>query len=387
VLLLLAIIYFLAACLLMMLANWIGLIPLKRAKNAHWTARSRLLWPVRFTANINVFVIAFLLNQLHWYLFPDSYSSSNWLLDGFAAVLGAILGCYPLDRQIFPELNFKNWWRQTLATWGMRVGIWVVLVAGMLLMPETLGVKMVLIICGYLLIHFLLTWGFLLKYFRLIGFLKPAGQRLQRIVDATSSKIGNVNVRATWEMGGRVANAFAFPVTHELVFCERTLEICSDDEVAAICAHEIAHLKESRFVLITRLLGSLTIFPLLFINPAVHWIGPLGFLLPYIFVLVMLRFTKWFSQKMERRADALAAKEQNDEGVYARALEKLYRENLSPAVNVNNRQTHPHLYDRMVAAGITPDFPRPDRPKRFTIIGWVFIFASAAFIVFDIMYT
>jgi hypothetical protein len=103
-------------------------------------------------------------------------------------------------------------------------------------------------------------------------------------------------------------------------------------------------------------------------------------------MLPMLRFVKWLSQRMEKRADELALKEQINEGVYARALEKLYRENLSPAVNVNNRQTHPHLYDRMIAAGITPDFPRPARPKRLTLIGWAFIFAFGLFIALTFAY-
>ena len=99
----------------------------------------------------------------------------------------------------------------------------------------------------------------------------------------------------------------------------------------------------------------------------------------------MIRYTKWLSQKMEKRADAFAIKEQLNEGVYARALEKLYKENFSPAVNVNNRQTHPHLYDRMLAAGITPDFPRPGRPKRLTLLGWAFIFSFVVLIVLDIV--
>jgi Zn-dependent protease with chaperone function len=380
-----AIVYFVAAFLLTILANWIGLIPLKRAKNAHWTEQARLVWPIRFTAAINVFVVAFLLNQLHWRFSQQSYDSSIWWLDGIAAVFGAIVGGYPLDRQIFPQLSFKNWRRQILAIWGFRLGIWAVLIAGIFLMPETFGVRMILVTCGYLLVHSLLSWGFLLKYLQFVKFLKPAGQRLQGIVDATSAKIGNVSVRACWEMDGNIANAFAFPVTHELVFSRRTLEICTDEEVAAICAHEIAHLKESKWVLGARLFGSLTLFPLIFLFPSVHLFGPLGFFLPYVLFFAMLRCSKWLSQKMEKRADELATREQTDDGVYARALEKLYRENLSPAVNVNNRQTHPHLYDRMVAAGITPDFPRPARPKRFTIVGWVFIFAAVALVVLDVM--
>jgi hypothetical protein len=89
---------------------------------------------------------------------------------------------------------------------------------------------------------------------------------------------------------------------------------------------------------------------------------------------------------MEKRADEFAVKEQLNDGIYARALEKLYKENLSPAVNVNNRQTHPHLYDRMIAAGITPDFQRPARPKRLTLIGWAFAFSFGVFIVLGLMY-
>jgi len=43
-----------------------------------------------------------------------------------------------------------------------------------------------------------------------------------------------------------------------------------------------------------------------------------------------------------------------------------------PAVNINDRQTHLHLYDRMLAAGITPDYPRPGRPKKMTWVGTVY---------------
>ena len=313
-----------------------------------------------------------------------SYNSSNWILDGVAAMCGALLGCYPLDRQIYPSLSFKNWWRQTLAWWVMRFGVWAILVVACFVMPEIFCLQMILVTCIYLLLHLLLSWGFFLKFWRLIKILKRAGQRLQQIVDFTAAKMGKISVRASWEMGGYLANAFAFPITHELVFSERTLKICTDEEVAAICAHELAHLSESKFIVTARVLGSLTFFPLIFLKPALHSFGPYGLFVPYVFVFIMLRLTKWLSQKMEKRADAFAAKEQADEGVYARALEKLYRDNVSPAVNVNNRQSHPHLYDRMVAAGITPDYPRPARPKRFTLIGWAFLVALGVFIGLDI---
>jgi len=162
-------------------------------------------------------------------------------------------------------------------------------------------------------------------------------------------------------------------VTRELVFCDRLLELCDDDEVAAICDHELAHLKESKAVLALRIVGSFAATPLVFIVPcAQHW-GIWGLFPPLLTTLLLLVLVKKISRRMENKADHVAHKEQAGEGVYARALEKLYRENQTPAVAFNNRQVHPHLYDRMLSAGITPDYPRPQKPKKFTWIGWVFI--------------
>jgi hypothetical protein len=42
---------------------------------------------------------------------------------------------------------------------------------------------------------------------------------------------------------------------------------------------------------------------------------------------------------------------------------KLHESNLVPAV-MPGKQTHPHLYDRLLAAGVQPDFPRPPAPDR-----------------------
>ena len=242
---------------------------------------------------------------------------------------------------------------------------------------------MLLVAGGYLVLHFAIQWGLFLKYLRWVKFLKPAEERLQQIVSVTAMRM-NVTVRATWQLGGPLANAFAFPTTHELVFSNRLLEICTDEEISAICAHELAHLKESKAVLAGRLLGSLMLFPLIFINPSINHFGTTGTFLPYLGMFIIAKSTKWLSHRMEKRADQIALTEQTNEGIYASALEKLYRESQIPAVNVNNRQTHPHLYDRMLAAGITPDYPRPTKPRRLTLFGWLYailfgaVFALAA---------
>ena len=38
-------------------------------------------------------------------------------------------------------------------------------------------------------------------------------------------------------------------------------------------------------------------------------------------------------------------------------------------VNPSKRQTHPHLYDRLLAAGVEPDYPRPAAPETIATHG------------------
>jgi Zn-dependent protease with chaperone function len=190
---------------------------------------------------------------------------------------------------------------------------------------------------------------------------------------------------ATWQLAGPQALAFAFPTTRELLFSNRLLEICSDEEISAICAHELAHLSESKWALAGRLLGSLCLFPLIFLTPCTHYFGWMGLLIPYAGFCLIILFARRLSHRMEKRADQAAIGTQLNEGFYAWALEKLYRENQIPAVNVNDRQTHPHLYDRMLAAGITPDYPRPAKPGRMTGVGWLYLIAFGVMIAIAVV--
>jgi len=364
------ILHFVASGLLMALVNWLGLRAWRRAAAEHWTERARRLWPVRYTAGINILLLPASLALLHAGWAPED---TSWVVaNGVAGLLGAVLGCYPLERAMFPTLDFPTWARQFAALPGLRLGLVFLFFMAMVFMPDEDGGGMVLIAGGYLALTLLVLFGGFFRYLRLIGYLEPAGPRLQQIV-ADSAVRMQVGVRNTWQARGVLANAFASPTTKELIFTNRLLELCTDEEVAVICAHELAHLTESKMVLAGRLLGALVFFPLLFMHPAVHSLGQTGLLVPLAGLVLMLIFVRRLSQRMEKRADALAAQEQTNEGVYARALEKLYEANQTPAVNVNNRQTHPHLYDRMVAAGVTPDYPRPARPRKLTWAGWVVV--------------
>lgn len=299
-----------------------------------------------------------------------------WILDVVAGFAGALAGSYPFNREIHPQLNFRMWRYNLVAGWSVRLGWLVPLGLACAFMPSEFGWQTVAITVVYLVIHFAIQWGLLLRYLRLVKYIKPAGPRLRQIVDATAARM-NVPVRATWQVEGLIAQAYAFTTIRELAFTDRLLAICNDEEVAAVCSHELAHLAESKSVLAGRLLGSLTLFPLIYMKPAINTLSGLGYMFPVIAMFLIARFARRLSQKMEKRADQMALGEQVNEGVYARALEKIYRENQIPAVNPSKRMSHPHLYDRMVAAGLIPDYPRPATPKSYTAFSFIFLIALA----------
>lgn len=358
--------HFTAAAGLVSLANWLGLIAWRRNREAHWTERARLLWPARIAAGTNIFLVPVIVHFSHRLL--AAKASDWWLAEGFAALMGGLLGTFPFDREVFPQLSFRAWRRQACLGWGLRIGLWVGLVAAILLMPNEAGWLMLAIAASYLAFHLSLQWGLMLFLLRRIGFLVPANERLRRLVGEVSDRM-SIPVPGVWSFGGVQALAFAMPTTRELLFSERLMEISSDEELAAICSHELGHLTESKATLAGRVVGSLSFYPLIFLNPAANLLPPFGVFLPLIGMMVISRFAAWLSQKMEKRADTLAISQQAEEGMYARALEKIYRENHLPAVNPTSRGTHPHLFDRMLAAGITPDYPRPKPPAKLTWVG------------------
>ena len=71
-----------------------------------------------------------------------------------------------------------------------------------------------------------------------------------------------------------------------------------------------------------------------------------------------------FSLRFEKEADRHAVQQTPDPAVYAQALEQMHHWNLIPVVmSANAVRTHPDHYDRMLAAGVEPDYPRPEAPN------------------------
>jgi Zn-dependent protease with chaperone function len=356
-----------AAFLLSWGLNWLALIPWRRSAGQHWTERARILYPVRAGAAVNMYfvpAICFLSGRILWR--EDALLSC---LSGIFGFTGAVAGTYPMSREMFPWVRFRGWFQQVSAGLFLRFGWYLIYFAAMTAMPDEFGWLALVIALAVLGVTLWLHWGLGLRIWRGFQILKPPPERLRQIISETAGRM-NIPVRHVWLLQSPASYAAALPASRELIFSERLLELHPDDEVAAICAHELGHLAESRLVLAGRIVGSLTLFPLIFVKPIFHLAEPLNILVfamlgLFVFSLSWLR--RRLSRRREVRADKVATDNAINATTYARALERIYEANQMPAVMRSNRMIHPHLYDRMLTAGVTPDYPRPKRPG---VWGW-----------------
>ena len=358
---------FLTAFILRATVNWIDLIPWRKSVAAHWTERSRILWPVRNTDRFLGVCLPLLLAT--WSTFLCTASTPQLLMRWAAAAVGACGASWYLARQLRPEIHFHNWLHGVFFTCFLRFGIWIVFVFASTTMPKDFNLRTWITLGGMALLQ--VVWPTLaLLLLRLLGTLKPPSARLREIV-AGCERNNRPLVKNLWQARGIAANAYALPLSGTLVFYDRLLEVLNDDEVAAICHHELEHLAESNWIILGRYLGAFAILPVLLVLPISHrweFLGVIGILM---LMIVWAQLAKKLIYQMEIRADATASNQQAEQGVYARTLETLYRESQLPAVTPGKHSTHPHLYDRMLAAGITPEYPRPRAPQKFTVLGWL----------------
>ena len=206
---------------------------------------------------------------------------------------------------------------------------------------------------------------------RLLRVARPASEPLRRAVEAASAATG-VKVRAVLEVDLMMANAFALPAAGMLLFTPEAVRTLDDGQLAAIARHELGHMSEPRSVVAARMGGAaFVIVALVAARPLSGVLSPesglvrlLVALLVIVAAAVVSRFViRPLARRMEERADSIARAHEAHDGEYARALESLYAANLMPAVT-HAKGTHPHLYDRLIAAGAPPAWARPSPPSR-----------------------
>lgn len=370
----------LGAFLLSLTATWVvlrrALRPLRlAAPDAHWTERARLGFPAR--SLVPACLMLAIVPVLSIAIGLEYTSRLTVALAVAAGWLGVLIN----------EVWMASAIRRSRVTVGMGLRGWAVLFLLLYphlltffvllpLMPEEMGPR-VWILLGAGTLALLLSIRFSgIPVLRALGIARPASPRLQRIVDEAARRTG-VRPAAVWELSWSAANAVALSWPGYLVFSEPVVRDFPEEEIAAIAVHEMSHLAEPRSVQISRTFGAWLLLPLAAVVPILDAYGVVAFAGVYAVILGGLLTVRRIAQRMEVRADALSREHQGEEGVYARALERIYQANQMPAVlRGGARKVHPNLYDRLLAAGVQPDYPRPAPPPRS------FLLTAAAVVLF-----
>lgn len=336
--------------------------------NEPWHQRARRVYPTRMVTIISV--IAFPLALSVFATFYAAGLRSRLAEHDFALVVfsacfpAALAGRQIIMRRIWPERSAVGAQLRTLVT-SVIVALphLITVLCAIALMPWDFGIigVIVIVVAGALILS--LGWGTHLKLARAFGLITPAPAQVGQLIEPLAAEL-DVEIKGIDLLRSATANAFAFPLARRLLVTEKALEVLSDEELHAVMAHEIGHLREPRLVSWTRVGVLLAFVPLALIKPFITWWGPLSIIALFLGIIVVVLAFNVISRRMEKSADAVAAKHQGNPGVYAHALERLYEANLVPVVRGVKNATHPELYDRMVDAGVTPDYPRPKPPAK-----------------------
>jgi len=330
-----------------------------------WYARARALWPRQAVARQAQVVLPLLLMVMVPLLRGPATATPAWVvaavtypcaLVGAALATRAFLVGAGVPRSVRTQVRGVLAWLLTAAP-----AVWVG-PAGAFAMESVHGVGRwvagVALVAGVA----VLASGTGVFLSRAVGLVSAGRPELVRAAEGAAAASGH-RPRFVWEIELAQANALALPWMQGVLVTRRLMEIASPEEVEAILRHELGHLREPWPMKVGRLALPVGAGVLLALLPVV-WQDPLELAATLVGVIALFAGSlvlRRYARRMEHHADAELGE---DHATYARALEKLYAENLVPAVIGEKRLTHPELYDRMTAAGHPPSWPRPEPPKK-----------------------
>ncbi len=338
----------------------------RQAAAAHWTERARL----GFGPGYAVLLLAGLLpvvvgavGAIGVEIFEPRLkaSSLNFLVPSVLVLAGVMTVRYRWLRELWGS-------RVTLRTWS--AGCLVVLLALMphlvvwavllFTLPQTPNARSALMLAGGVLAVLFFALGGGIRVLRIMGVMRLAGPELTRMVNQLAEQMKLRGPVKVFEIEWAQVNAVAWVRYWAVGLSRSLLEVMSPDETRAVAAHELGHLLEPEWV---RWVRTLHMFAYLATLPVIKFGGGTGLLAGYGMIVVILLAYQRFSRRMEARADCLENEAIAHTETYMRSMVKLHEANLAPAV-MPGTQTHPDLYDRLLAAGIQPDFAKPLAPSR-----------------------
>lgn len=338
----------------------------------HWTEAARLNFSYMRLVGLNTLWYAALAGTFTYMEASGTLAPFDRLT--YSILVGVLVWLVGVPIKIraaqgaFPNLRFRDFASGILFMWVVFYPILAVAAAMAILGPPAYDgyvARFWLVYGGGVLATAWLVRGGHLPLANMLRILRPADERANAIIAEASRLSGHVPERV-WIARTAMANAAAIPASNQVLITSRALRDMTHDELVAVMLHEFGHLQEPRTTRLRRLTGLLFVFAAAMWRPLIDWVG----VYPWIGLLVVCFMAAIVAMRGARDAESDADQHAHehapdeDPGVYARALEKLSRLNMIPVVLGGKGQTHPHMYDRMVAAGVTPDYERPEPPPK-----------------------
>ena len=204
-----------------------------------------------------------------------------------------------------------------------------------------------------------LSLRYQLEFLARFGLVAPADERLTSIVRKAAARAG-VEVPVVSVVQHHQPNAFAFPWRRTVAFTSRAVAELTDDELEAVALHELGHLSESAAASRIRQAILFAWIPIAAVKPVLGSLDTGGVAAVAVALIGLAALVRRFATRMEARSDDHVIANLDRSETYGRALEKIYRIGLIPAVV--RRPTHGQLHERLEASGLSPDFEPPDRP-------------------------
>ena len=351
---------------------------LTKDPSVHWTERARRSYPIQTVLGISIALPFIHAGSVS--LFPGSMLPiSKWLLGPVVFIVAAAV-THLISIKVAARFRDEPVsYLRNLQNFVALLFLYVPFIGGFVIMsfylPSQWGLYAELVISAGCLAYFWMQFGGWIRLGRLLRLLIPAGPELTQIAGDLARQYGHP-APSVWILRWRRANAFALIFANAIVVTEKICELLHPEELRAVIGHELGHLREKFQTRIILLLAPFFLLPIftmsLWIDSANGYavIACGTALLLVFFLLPKLR------RRMEVTADALGKQIGGETDIYPRALSRLYESSLVPSVMPGKRKVHPHLYDRMLAAGITPDYPRPKPPSRWGLIAVIFVLAA-----------
>ena len=329
-----------------------------------WVERARLAYPARMLARQTLVVIPPALGVTAAFQIEPMTGLSQWQL-GVSAGLAGMLGVYLVSDRLERALVGRVPARRGVTLQAL-ISMPLLTIFGLMLffIPTRWGWPAAGVVgLGLALVTFHSAAGSV-GVLRRLGLAHPASPRLSAAVERAVVSVG-VKPRSVLELDSPSTNAVAWPLPRLIVFTRPAVAALDDDGLTAVAAHELGHLCEPKAVFFARLVGA---YLLVGVAAGIPLAGSYGLgagIVPVAILFVGIFGLRAVYRRMEERSDRLARNQEEGgtaEGAYARALATLYEMNLFPAVTAEKRPVHPHLYDRLTAAGAPPDYPRPEPP-------------------------